>query len=300
MVCIYHSRDCDGYASGAIVKYWHDKVNDYPDNVGKGELTLIGYDYKEPIPYDKIPKGEPIIMVDVSLDMPDMCELANYSGNQLTWIDHHISAINDYKNFVGDGESFLKPVLENGISACEGTWNYLFPVRKMPEAIHLLGEYDTWRNKDKERWENIILPFQFGMRLYCNSAETFPVHLFDNNQHDIDTIIKHGNVVLQYQRQVNEIQCKKAFEFDFHGLRAICLNGGGFNSDVFKSVYDGDKHDIMMPFQFSGKFWNFSIYSVKPEIDCSVIAKKHGGGGHAGASGFQIEDITEIFPFLKK
>lgn len=29
------------------------------------------------------------------------------------------------------------------------------------------------------------------------------------------------------------------------------------------------------------------------------IAKQLGGGGHKGAAGFQIEDISTIFPFLK-
>lgn len=289
MICIYHSRDLDGFSSGAIVK------KKYP------EAKLIGYDYGQPIPYDKIPKGEPIIMVDVSLPMPDMLILADHSAHQLTWIDHHISAINDYQTFVAeqcDGEPFLTAVLENGIAACEGTWKYLFPDTPIPQGILLLGEYDTWRNKDQDRWENKILPFQFGMRLFCNSAETFPEHLLA----DVPKVIEQGVVVLQYQAQVNEVQCKKAFEFEFHGLRAICLNGGGFNSDVFKSVYDGDKHDIMMPFQYNGKTdtWTFSMYSVKPEFNVSLIAKEHRGGGHAGAAGFQVADISTIFPFLKK
>ena len=290
MVAIYHSRDLDGYSSGAIIKRRYPKAK------------LIGYDYGQPIPYDKIPKGVPIIMADVSLPMPDMVELANYSGNQLTWIDHHISAINDYQTFLSEscnGEPFLTAVLENGIAACEGTWKYLFPDKTMPEFVRLLGEYDTWRNKDKDKWDNQILPFQFGMRLFCNSAETFPEHFFIDDF--CEDTIRVGVTILKYQAQVNETQCKKAFEMEFYGQRAICLNGGGFNSDVFKSVYDGDKHDIMMPFQYNGKTntWTFSMYSVKPEVNCSVIAKALGGGGHAGAAGFQVEDISTIFPFLK-
>lgn len=293
IVAIYHSRDLDGYSSGAIIK------RKYP------EAKLVGYDYGQPIPYDKIPKGVPIIMADVSLPMPDMVELANYSGNQLTWIDHHISAINDYQTFLSEscnGEPFLTAVLENGIAACEGTWKYLFPDEAMPEAIKLLGEYDTWRNQDKDRWERRILPLQFGMRIHCNSAETFVTDVIGpGGMSVVNRIVDEGVTVLKYQAQVNETQCKKAFEFEFYGQRAICLNGGGFNSDVFKSVYDGDKHDIMMPFQYNGKTntWTFSMYSVKPEVDCSAIAKQLGGGGHKGAAGFQVEDISTIFPFLK-
>lgn len=284
MICIYHSRDLDGYTSGFIVK------RKYPDAV------LIGYDYGQPIPWDKLPKGEPVIMIDVSLSMTDMLKLAMHSGD-LTWIDHHISAINEFNSRSWPGRE-MKAVLDNGIAACEIAWGYFFPNESMPEAIKLLGEYDTWRNTDKKRWENQILPFQFGMRIHCSSPETFPINVLD---HDISyekvwDIIEQGNTVLKYQAQVNESQCKKAsFEFNFEGLRAICLNGGGFNSDVFKSVYDPEKHDVMMPFQFNGQFWSISLYTTHDHIDCSAITKLKGGGGHKKAAGFQVQDIKSVF-----
>lgn len=297
MIAIYHSRDLDGYTSGAIIKL------KYP------EATLIGYDYGEEFPWDRINEEEDVIMIDVSLPMEDMLKIGRRIQGQFTWIDHHISAINDYKKFLVDNETKLEgfdwitPVLENGISACEGGWKYLFPDVTMPEAIKLLGEYDTWRKEDQHRWDNAILPFQFGMRMICSSPETFPERLFfmDNPQDHLmlQGIINDGKVVLQYQAEVNAAQCRKAaFEFNFHGYRAICLNGGGFNSDVFKSVYDEKKHDIMMPFQFNGKFWVVSLYTTKEDIDCAAIAKQMGGGGHKKAAGFQVDWIESVFGLL--
>ena len=281
MIGVYHNRDLDGFTSGAIIKL------KYPD------AKMIGYDYGQPSEQEIT--GEPIIMADVSLPMKTMVKIAQLSNWQLTWIDHHISAINDYKEFVGEGETFCNAVLENGIAACEGAWKHLFPNKEMPLAVKLLGEYDTWRNSDKQRWDNEILPFQFGMRLYCNSVDSFPVEVFENEEF-VKQIIHEGLTVLKYQSQVNELQCKKAsFETEFNGLRAICLNGGGFNSDVFKSVYDESKHDIMMPFQFDGKKWTISLYTTKDEVDCSIIAKANGGGGHKKAAGFQVEDISKVF-----
>jgi len=281
MIGVYHNRDLDGFTSGAIIKL------KYPD------AKMVGYDYGQP--FEQEATGEPIIMADISLPMKTMVKIAQLSNWQLTWIDHHISAINDYKEFIGEGESFCNAVLENGIAACEGTWKHLFPDKQMPLAVKLLGEYDTWRNSDKQRWENEILPFQFGMRLYCNSVESFPIDVFENEEL-VKQIINEGLTILKYQSQVNELQCKKAsFETEFNGLRAICLNGGGFNSDVFKSVYDESKHDIMMPFQFDGKKWTISLYTTKDEVDCSVIAKANGGGGHKKAAGFQVEDISKVF-----
>lgn len=299
MICIYHSRDLDGFTSGAIVKRWHEL------STSSKHLKLIGYDYGMPFPYHEISAGEKVIMVDVSLKMPDMFKLAKQIGSakNFIWIDHHISAIKEYESFVSESEehkNFLTPVLENGIAACEVSWKYLFKDQPMPEAIKLLGEYDTWRNSDEYRWNERILPFQFGMRLYCNSPETFETNVIGpGGMSVVNDIIASGKTVLKYQAMVNEAQCKKAsFEMIFQGLRAICLNGGGFNSDVFKSVYDEKKHDIMMPFQFDGKQWTISLYSTKPYVDCSVIAKAQFGGGHKQAAGFQVKDIASIFPMI--
>lgn len=291
MICIYHSKDLDGYCSGAIVK------RKYPD------AQLIGFDYGDSYSdlFDKIPQMQPIIMIDVSLTMAGMANLSAHSAFQLTWIDHHISAINEFKSFQHPDAQSITAILEDGISACEGGWKYLFPNEFTPKAVTLLGMYDTWRNKDKELWDDEIMPFQYGMRMICSSAETFPQHLLHaysiQHNHDVVTDIIHvGKHILSYQKMQNERACKSAFEFEFDGLRAICLNNGGANSQVFESVYDESKHDVMIPFVFTGKHWTFSLYTTKENIDCSVIAKSRGGGGHKKAAGFQTKDIKEVFP----
>lgn len=112
MICIYHSRDLDGYASGAIVKL------KYPD------AKMIGYDYGQPFPWDKIPDMDDVIIIDVSLPMDDMERLAMMCS-KFTFIDHHTTAIKDFQSRVWPGH--VNAVLENGISACEGGWKYLFP-----------------------------------------------------------------------------------------------------------------------------------------------------------------------------
>lgn len=298
MICIYHSKDLDGYCSGAIVK------RKYP------HAKMVGYDYGQPLEIEVT--GEPIIMVDVSVPMGMMMKLSELSNHQLTWIDHHASAIKDYNEYIekysqGNKEAvkvFCTAILQDGISACEGAWQFLFPKEPMPTAVKLLGEYDTWRNKDKDRWDNAIMPFQYGMRAFCQSPETFPHQLFD--WYDIVTdnpvynIIHDGKLILDYQKTQNERACKSAFEITFEGLRAITLNNGGANSQVFESVYDESKHDVMIPFFFTGKYWTFSLYTTKPEVDCSIIAKSKGGGGHKKAAGFQLKDLPDEFKIYVK
>ena len=96
---------------------------------------------------------------------------------------------------------------------------------------------------------------------------------------------------------VDEKACSKnAFEYKFpEGYSAVCMNTNSFSSNVFKSVYDESKHDIMMPFAYNGRFWVCSLYTFKDNIDCSAIAKARGGGGHLKAAGFQADKFENIF-----
>ena len=285
MIGIYHSRDLDGFCSGAIIK------TKYPG------ATMIGYDYGQPFNVcELIPKGSPVIMTDVSLPMKTMLQIAEQSDWQFTWIDHHYSAMKDYAVYRITSGAFLTPVLNNDISACEGAWQYLHPGCDLPKAIELLGIYDTWRNDDLNLWKETVLPFQFGMRGRCNSLLTFPIEVFSNEQL-VDTIIDEGKTIIAYQRKQYEYLCNQAaFEAQFENHTAICLNVSGMNSEGMNSVYDAQKHQLIMPFYFNGKFWRVSLYTDRDDIDCSELAKKHGGGGHHKAAGFQAENIRSVFP----
>lgn len=75
-------------------------------------------------------------------------------------------------------------------------------------------------------------------------------------------------------------------------LRCICLNTPLFSSQSFDSVYDPEKHDLMVPFaELANGKWKVSLYSTKPEIDCGAIAKTFGGGGHKQAAGFVCDRL---------
>jgi oligoribonuclease NrnB/cAMP/cGMP phosphodiesterase (DHH superfamily) len=288
MIGIYHSADLDGICSGALMKI------KYPD------IKLFGYDYGKP--FDINIEGENIIMSDISLPIQYMYEVSK-KAKSFVWIDHHISKINDYYDFIkkyNNNQDFLIPVLDTNYAACEGTWKYLYSkdnYSTIPSFVKLLGEYDTWKNSDLEHWNNKILPFQYGMKLLYNKVECF----LDNGicENEILNIIEKGKITLQYQKQLDEKNANAtAFEAEFEGYKAICMNVYGANSSMFDSVYIEGKHDIMIPFCYTGKFWKVSIYTKSDVIDCSLICSRHLGGGHRQAAGFSVNDIKTIFPFM--
>jgi uncharacterized protein len=286
MICIYHSKDFDGYCSAAIVK------KKFP------EVKLIGHDHGLEFDLTQI-ENEPVYIVDISFPIETMIEISKRSSNQLTWIDHHLPKMKEYVDYISTNDNYCRSHLNDQKAACELTWEYLFPELRMPIVVDLLGKLDTYRNHNTPEWYERILPFQFGIMLKANSPETFPVMLLENDieyRHIpdiIDNYITKGKMIMEYQEQQDKNLCKKAFEIDFYGYRAICVNGTG-GSETLKSVYDPEKHDIMILFTYNGKFWTVSLRSTKDNVDCSSLAAKFGGSGHFHASGLKLLNINEI------
>ena len=73
---------------------------------------------------------------------------------------------------------------------------------------------------------------------------------------------------------------------------AVALNTAARGSWQFNSVYDPEKHDVMVAYckLKTGK-WRVGLYSTKPGVDCGAIAKSLGGGGHKGAAGFLCDEL---------
>ena len=277
MKCFYHSVDLDGQCSGAIVKYT------YP------ECEMIGINYGDDFPWDTIKEGETVFMVDFSMQpITDMLRLNIVCD--LIWIDHHKTAIDEANanGFIASGGQCV----EVGKAGCELTWEYIRPDENMPRAVYLLGRYDVFDHSDAD-----TLPFQYGMRF---QDDTYPENqalwqsLFLNDG-NIGDIKRSGDITLKYDELQNAKFCKAyAFDTEFEGLQAICANRGFCSSKLFDSVYDENKHDLMIMFQclpLPKEMWTVSLYSTKDEVDCGVIAKKYGGGGHKGAAGFQCKEL---------
>lgn len=286
MICIHHNKDLDGFSSGAIVKL------KYP------EAKLIGWDYRDDLPDFEQFRGQDVIMIDISFPLQKMVELGLICN--LTVIDHHISLKREFDAQEKGFETFTY-IYEADKAACEIGWKYLFPDEQIPYTITLLGRYDTWRQQEGD-WDGETLPFQYAMRLECISAETFPTFLLENSEEfQGDSLVSEytniGKMVLKYQEQQDLISCERSsFEKEvFGGLKGLCLNSRAFSSNTMKSVYDESKHDIMIGFEYARNKWTVSLRSVGNKVDCSVIAKARGGGGHKNAAGFETDSFEKIF-----
>ena len=310
-VCIYHSIDLDGWMSAAIVKLWHNKINDYPDNVGKGDIDFIGFNYGQELP--NISGYDRVIMCDISFPMADIFynrELRE--SNNFIWIDHHISAIKDYEQFRTNNNGLqpegygreISGLRDTKFAACELTWKFFFTEEPMPELVRLLGRYDCFGHKGTKE-EKMVLEFQYGARQCISDYEDAYSYLLNTERKDIG--IKTLNGIWDNGKAIYSFLCTEAqqsykngfvikFDYEDREVRFIAINKERFNPINFGITYHGDGYDGAACFHFNGKKWAFSLYNDNGTVDCSVIAKSFGGGGHAGASGFVIDNIQQFLP----
>ena len=271
MKCFYHSSDLDGHCSGAIVRYR------FP------ACELIPHNYGQPFPWETIAPGERVFLVDLSLQpFSDMIRLDGLAD--LVWIDHHQSALKDAARC----GQILPGFRAIGRAGCELTWQELFPKKDCPLAVRLLGRYDVWDHADPR-----TLPFQYGMRgedtdPRSEPARTLWASLFEENPFDFARIYHAGEAIYGYVLEENrKYVLSGAFETQFEGRPALALNRGLTNSQVFDALWDPEKYDLMVSFFWRKGSWTVSLFTTREDVDCSALAKKYGGGGHAQAAGFQ-------------
>lgn len=283
---LYHSKDPDGWTSGAILRKKHPTC------------TLIGYDYGEPIP--DIPSHTTcIIVVDVCLTPQEMRHLATIGKDGLIYIDHHQTSIDKITNDINDnGEYNITCIFgeeNNNLSACELTWEYCFPETTTPIYVHLIGSADA--NRYPERYpEHSRTYMLLGLEKVYNfcSPETCPSWVLEKEE---DTISMTYIMQKEEENTLKEFALSHAFEKKLSGFNAICLETTIFHPKAFASVFDPSIHDIMVAFQKRKNDYKVSIYYIgtDPKISAASIAMNFGGGGHSYAAGFQTEDIYSIF-----
>lgn len=81
---------------------------------------------------------------------------------------------------------------------------------------------------------------------------------------------------------------------DLDGFKFGCVNDCRFNPINFGIDYHKDRYDGFACFHYQNGQFPYSLYNDNGEVDCSILAKNRGGGGHKGASGFRTDTlITE-------
>lgn len=294
ILCIYHSRDLDGWCSAAIVKY-------YFSTDASVDLVLFGWEYGDPIPEKEIEESASVIMCDISFPADKMFEI-HQSGKDFTWIDHHKSSIKavqlegdlpcDISRELGGikdelGIHTYAGVRNTEYAACELTWKYFF-IENMPNFVWWLGMYDSFRHKGT-KYESDTLKFQYAARARWKKPEDFD-YVFSLYDHklifDDRKMVREGKIIYKYLCTEAEQIYSNAFPITIKGHKFAIVNRERFNPINFGINYHKDGYEGFACFWFNGKKWAWSLYNDDSSVDVSKIASYYGGGGHKGAAGF--------------
>jgi hypothetical protein len=114
-----------------------------------------------------------------------------------------------------------------------------------------------------------------------------------DNSITVDALLQGGEV-LQYAKTKENASIIKEMGFTLHweGLTFLACNAARYNSHLFTAGLTPE-HDACFGFKWTGKDWSVSLYHApgKEHHDLSLIAVKHGGGGHRGACGFRATKL---------
>lgn len=305
MICFYHS-DNDGKCAG----YWVDKCG-LLDDYGK---TFFKIDYGIDFPFDKIHENERVYIVDYSIPPEQMDKLLEITPN-VVWIDHHVSAIEKYKDYDKD----IPGLRYDGIAGCMLAYIYLQVMTRLdgtvdkefspdlaqsaPWFTKLIADYDVWTfeyGDDTRYFEKgfSLVPHEPQDEIWSTlltedslNKSRFRGTSYENSYPDrIKLFIEDGKIITAYRHNLMKDYCeKKGFEANLNGHKCYAVNMALMGTDDF--VIDNvDDYELLVSFSFDGEMWAYSLRSTT--LDCAELAAKYGGGGHKGAAGFTSKSLV--------
>ena len=206
----------------------------------------------------------------------------------------------------------------------------------MPEIVRLLGRYDCFGHKGTDEEVKVLEFQYGARQCIANYKEAYnylTIELnsylpnpnnYDRGENPIYKIWNKGKAIYQYLCTEAKQTYKNGFKIElgqssvklvdlatipdtepetlknavgtFLPYKFICINKERFNPINFGIDYHKDGYDGCACFHFDGTHWCFSLYNDNGTVDCSVIAKQFGGGGHKGAAGFRLnnEDFNKL------
>lgn len=325
-VLVIHHNDSDGRMGGYIMKKYYEGSNK--------EVKTMEADYSTSFDFGKLlEQGDQCCIVDYSLSLRDMVALQRtIDPKDITWIDHHESAINKYEDSELADATPLDGLRMIGLSGCELAYIYSEGYREktpgkmvnikrdagdiefidvhdiqIPKGVALIGDFDCWRKQFKESdflilgiecyWNKCLLTIKWG----CDFWDA----IYHNKEGVIDGLVAKGKTVKEYiSAQNRQHVVASAFQCHikkFADIKAVALNTDAIGSWVFDCVHD--KYEVGIVFHYLYRNKNakmqFSIYRLgmnpKKDINVAKIAESFGGGGHADAAGFST---AGTIPFL--
>jgi uncharacterized protein len=241
-----------------------------------------------PVQYGQAPpdvRGRDVFILDFSYKRDVLHEMAA-SAKSLVVLDHHKTAMADLEGFADDDLStghFARPkiVFDMGKSGARLTWDYFFPGKMSPWIVGYTEDRDLWRWQLPESREINAAVWSY----FDGSFETWDIL---GQITDLDPLIQEGRAIERAKAQMIDAICRNAREVEIDGHKILAANTSVLFSEVAGKLAEGRPFGAAWFVRADGKR-QWSMRSRDGGVDVSEVARRHGGGGHAAAAGYESE-----------
>lgn len=273
---IYHGNCYDGFSAAWAFRHF----------LGDADYVAARYGDNPPDC-----SGRDVYVLDFSYPREQMVKMHRVATRMLV-LDHH-------KTAEADCEGLLFCIFDMEKSGCRLTWDYISASihnAEVPPPQWLLWveDRDLWRFRYGDDTKNAhayiaSLPMTFKDWDALNDLDKMTDGI------DPPEIVKRGQIIRRYIDTYNEKAAQESSEVDWLGHRVAVLNVPYQNASEMAGVLlerFPDSDFSACYFHRADRRWQFSLRS-RSGFDVSAIAQQFGGGGHAGAAGFDLAVLPD-------
>jgi oligoribonuclease NrnB/cAMP/cGMP phosphodiesterase (DHH superfamily) len=258
---IYHGSCRDGFTAGWVARLRYPQAQFHPGYFRKKHPSVAGRD---------------VLILDFSYPRSVLQEMASQARSILL-LDHHKSAQSDLA-----GLDYA--VFDMERSGAGLAWDDLFPGKARPWLVDYVEDRDLWRFAlpDSRAVNAYLSTLSFDFEAWTGASEL-----------GLERAKTLGEVVLAKVEQYVDEVSKNARMITLDGYRVPAVNASPVDtSELLESLVGGHPFALSWSVRFDGMF-QYSLRSAEEGVDVSEVAKRHGGGGHAHAAGFESDAPLE-------
>lgn len=281
VLVIYHGRCADGTCAAWCADLYFRGMEDV-------EVEYYPAKHNKPPPYKRIAKADCTYVLDFCYPREDLVKMNDMTS--LSVIDHHKSA-----EATCHGLDFCEFDMDR--SGAGMSWDHFFPGVERPWIVDYVETRDiwTWRYPTAKP----VLAF----------VDTLPIEFetFDklyNGDITFGECREKGEAILAYIKQYNaetvmasmqQITFQSPDGWYHYDIPVVNTSHWGV-SDLLHSIADGHTFVLSYFKRNDGKYQYSARVSDDSDFDVSKLAKSFGGGGHAKAAGFTLDNEIEELP----
>ena len=267
ILVLYHGNCMDGSAGAWVAwKKFGDQAEYLPQERTK-------------IPEVDIFKDKEVYIIDYSFTKEQMLSFEEVA-EKFVCLDHHISA----KEGI---ESLKEYTFDTTHSGSYLAWKYFFPESSVPLLIEYISDSDTWTHKLSD-YEDI------DAYIYRDTEKSSEFLYFEDLSKELGTdeglerAKRMGKLFREAHEKRVSIYEEKAELINFEGYDIYAVNAPRDIRSELGHRLAKKTGLFSMIFSYEKGIWKCSLRGVK-DFDVSVIAIKHGGGGHKNAAAFAVK-----------